>query len=250
VRNVELTPAGEQFLPLAEQWAALYNDIGQIKKETARNDLRIGCPDTLSDCLLLPLFAEVLYLTPPLHLDITTYHSKEVVRAVAERRVDVSLGFYQRSISNVISLPVFREIIRVLLFEPTQELKAKAAVHPSELLRKDEIFTYWSPGIQQWHDSWWERNEKPYASIDTLPQMKQLMRRPGQWMIIPSYMVDAFSDDRRFHVKSFSTPAPNRICYLFKHRYPELQTKKNVSMFENRLFEYCKKSDSIEVITG
>ena len=250
VRTVELTPEGQQFLPLAEQWAALYNDIGRIKEGGVRNNLRVGCPDTLSDGFLLPFFEEMLYLKSPMHLELTTYHAQDIVRSVAERSTDISLGFYHRSFPNVISRPIFREKILAVLFNPPEEIRAQKAIHPSVLRRSKEIFTYWSPEIQQWHNSWWVEDEKPFTSVDTISQIRHLMRREGQWMIIPYYMARVFSSDAQYVVKMLDVPVPERICYLFKHRFPDPHTKKNVAKFEAGLLDYCKKIEDVVELFG
>ena len=240
-RTVELTPEGKSFLPIAEQWAALYHDTDRLKNRRFRSELRIGCPDTLSDGFFLPLFRSLLYSEHTIHLSIKTYHSQDTVRAVSERKVDVSLGFYHRSFPNVVAHPIFHEKMLAIISEPSAAMRAAEPIHPSALLRENEFYTYWSPEFQQWHDSWWSPDEKPFAEVDTVLQLRELLCGENHWALIPYYLGDVFRAEGRFAVRSLAVPSPERLCYLFHHRYPNPFAEKNILIFKNMILDYSRK---------
>lgn len=240
-RTIELTYEGRQFLPIAKQWAALNGNISRLRHQEKQATLCLGCPDTLSDGFFLPLFRKLMYDAAPIRLSIATYHSQNVVQAVANRSVDIGLGFYQRSYPNVIARQLFYEKLAVVLVNPSAAVAAKKEIHPVELNRKDEFYIYWSPEFQQWHDSWWDQDEAPFAAEDTLLQIKELMTRQGQWAVIPYYLANSFRFHPRFAVKSLSVASSERICYMFRHRYPDPHTMDAAQQLEKAMLAYCAK---------
>jgi DNA-binding transcriptional LysR family regulator len=236
-RNIELTYQGEQFIPIAEQWMSLYTDTQDIQNMSPHINLSIGCPDTLMTYFLPPLFMRLLNMETTMQLKILAYHSDELYKALDERKIDVGLGFYQMHYRNILSYPVFQEPF--FLARRKRGTPRDVEIHPSKLDRKNEIYFYWCPEYQQWHDQWWDPAEKPHVEIDTASLIHHLMDKDELWMIGPRCILDSLKNDERLEVCRLAESPPERTCYLFTHRYPKPHHSKSMGIFRDKLAEYC-----------
>ncbi len=236
-RAIELTYQGEMFIPIAEQWMSLYTDTQDLQNADPRMHLSIGCPDTLITYLLPPLFMRLLNMEKTMQMKILAYHSDELYKAIEARTVDVALGFYQMHYKNIISAPVFKEPF--FLVRRKQGTPKESKIHPSALERKNEIFFYWCPELQQWHDQWWDPAEKPHVEIDTASLIYRLMDKDELWMIAPYCVLNALRDDERLEIRALDADPPQRNCYLLTHRYPKPHHAQSIALFKKKLSEFC-----------
>lgn len=56
-RMIELTPAGERFLPIAHRWEVLWDETGKIEEVNPVIPLSIGGVDSVSSHFLCPLYS-------------------------------------------------------------------------------------------------------------------------------------------------------------------------------------------------
>ena len=238
-RSIELTPHGERFISIAEQWMSLYTDTQDIQNLKPNLHLSIGCPNTLITYFLPPLFLRLLNYETTMHLKILTYPSEDLHKVIEERKVDVALGFYRKNYENILTYTVFKEPF--FLARKKQSTRPLAEIHPSQLSRKNEIYFYWCPEYKQWHDKWWNPEEKPHVEIDTVSLIYSLMDKEELWMIGPYCILNSLKDDDRFEICRLWDSPPERNCYLFTHRYPKPHHSKSIEIFREKLDEFCSE---------
>jgi DNA-binding transcriptional LysR family regulator len=236
-RNIEITYQGELFMPIAEQWMSLYTDTQNIQNIAPTMNLSIGCPDTLLTYFLPPLFVQLLNMETTMKLKILAYHSDELYKALEERKIDVGLGFYQMHYKNILSYTIFKEPF--FLARRKRDTQPDVEIHPSKLERKNEIYFYWCPEFQQWHDQWWDPAEKPHVEIDTASLINHLMDKDELWMIGPRCIIESLINEEGLEICKLAENPPERNCYLFTHRYPKPHHSKSVSLFREKLEAFC-----------
>lgn len=242
VRNIELTEYGERFLPIAHQWMQLQGDIINLRNNDTRNEISIVCPETLSECFMAPLLGDIINNNPPIHIKLRTCYSQDVVHAVSNNRADIGLGFYLHNFNNVTSTPLFDESVLLLRCKsPDAAPLLSGMIHPSQLDRRNEILMDWSPTIQQWHDSLWDANIRPFAEVDSCMQVPLLMRRPGLWMVIPYCVSNMLRRYSHLEILRFDCATPKRTCYLFTNRYPNPYSLGTINSFKQLVIDFCEK---------
>jgi DNA-binding transcriptional LysR family regulator len=238
-RTIELTYQGERFIPIAEQWMSLYADTQDIQDMSSHMNLSIGCPDTLITYFLPPLLMRFLNMETTMQLKILAYHSDELYKALDERKIDIGIGFYQMQYRNILSYPIFKEPF--FLARRRRGTPPDAEIHPSKLDRKNEIYFYWCPEFQQWHDQWWDPVEKPHVEIDTASLIRHLMNKDELWMIGPYCILRSFQNDDRLEICRLAEDPPERNCYLFTHRYPKPHRLRSVTLFREKIEAFCNE---------
>lgn len=63
IKNVELTPYGSSFVPLARQWDSLWKDTHNLKKQRQYETLTIAGIDSVNNHTLVDLFNDHCYVT-------------------------------------------------------------------------------------------------------------------------------------------------------------------------------------------
>ena len=65
--------------------------------------------------------------------------------------------------------------------------------------------------------------------------LDRLWKNEDTWMIAPESVIHELSRYRKVYVSELKNPAPNRICYKIKHKYPKTTSKRAVELFEEIL---------------
>jgi DNA-binding transcriptional LysR family regulator len=93
-RRIRLSPAGELAVGALTRVFDEATSLGTLLAELRGaqvTTLRLAASDYLGEALLLPVIRELLQVKVPLHFEITTTHSAEAGRLVAEGQVDVAM---------------------------------------------------------------------------------------------------------------------------------------------------------------
>lgn len=231
---INLTAKGEEFVPIAERWIALWKDTCMLQNTEPRLNLSIGSVDSLSTYMFPSLYKQILTNKMSIDLHVRTHQSGEIYNLLDNHEIDV--GFVLRQIihKNIIIEPILKE--KMVLIRKTDEYDSKQAFHPSELDSKNEFFIDWSPSYRAWHDFWWDSSKRPHAHIDTASLMLNLMDTSKYWAIVPISIANAFKEVTDFQVYYILEPPPNRIVYKITHRYPKPSSIDSIKI----LNEYLK----------
>ena len=204
-KQVELTPKGMDFIILAERWMSLWKETLELQHNQEQLLLNIGCTDSLNIAVFIPLYDKILIDYPHLDLSIQSHHSSEL----------------------------FEE--KLYLVQSEQPTVEKPIVHTDELDSTKELFLSWDDNFQIWHDRWLSSVSRPHISADTITLLDRLWKNADTWMIAPESVIHELSRYRKVYVSELKNPAPNRICYKIKHKYPKTTSKRAVELFEEIL---------------
>lgn len=240
IRTITPTYYGELFLPIAEQWLSLHNDTKNIRDRQQIIELNVGCPNTLMTCFLPKLFNTLLTMHPPISLKLYTYQSEQILQGLSNREIDIGLGFYPVYHKNILVTPIYEE--NFFLIQNVINGSVTATVHPLSLDREKEIYTYWCPEFEQWHDSIWNPNTtRPHIEIDSASLIRHFIIGSSHWSIVPFCVATAFEYDPQLEILHIEKGPPKRKCYLFIHRYPTPHRLKGIEIFRSELMNFCDK---------
>ena len=232
-KQVELTPKGMDFVILAERWMSLWKETLELQHNQEQLLLNIGCTDSLNIAVFIPLYDKILIDYPHLDLSIQSHHSSELYGMLSEHNIDIGFVYHQLHYKNIISEKLFEEKLYLVQSEhPTVE---KPIVHTDELDSTKELFLSWDDNFQIWHDRWLSSVSRPHISADTITLLDRLWKNEDTWMIAPESVIHELSRYRKVYVSELKNPAPNRICYKIKHKYPKTTSKRAVELFEEIL---------------
>ena len=240
VRNIELTPEGLSFLPLAERWMALDAETKSFAKQQFVTPLTIAGMDSLNVYLLQPLYKRLAGQERGLALQILAQQSSENFSLVENREADVGFAFHLSRSSSVICKPLLSEPM-ILLCSAADEWPDRP-LSPRELDPHRELFVSWSQDYQLWHDSWWSPSLRPYLQISPTALIAEFMDRPGVWAICPASVAGTFLNNGVPAVaRELTDRPPDRVCYMLTDRTPQsAAAAAAVALFQGKLMEYLR----------
>lgn len=240
LQEAELTTAGEAFIPIAEQWLALWKDTQQLKESDYSVSLCVASPDSLNIHLLLPLFRNLSCVKLPFHLRVRTQQSSEIFSLLNNREIDIGFVFRQMWYKNINIKPVIRE--KLLMICRSGGYGKPGPIHTNQLDRRKELFLDWGQEFQKWHDYWWDSTIKPHVHADTVSLILSFMDQPDHWAIVPISVAKAFEARENIESHEIIETPPDRICYCVTHRYPKESTAKSIEIFNHYLDDFIAKN--------
>lgn len=247
-KQIELTPQGEEFVPIAERWLSLWQEMQQIQHGTERLYLNIGCTDTLNTAILFSLYREILDEGQNgMNLKITTNYSYEIYELLENHEIDLGFVYHHLHFKNIVAEPILREkmyLVQAINGENSAQTDTHSMqrVHTEALDPEQEIFLSWEANYQIWHDQWVGKGKRPRMQVDTFELLLQLLTDSARWTIAPDSVAKRLAMLCRVRISEIANKAqpPERITYKIRHKYPNEATLKAVRLFEDKLSRYLE----------
>ena len=151
-KQIELTPEGVEFIPIAERMLSLWKETRLLKRNRDRVLLSVGCTDSVNVALLAPFYRELMGPDSIVDLAVRTHQSPELYGILDNHDIDVAFVNYQLYYKNIICERVFQE--KLYLIQSARPAVDKPLVHTEELDASKEIFHKWDDPYQLWHNQW------------------------------------------------------------------------------------------------
>ena len=216
VRNIELTPEGHAFLPLAERWQTLFNEskfISQVPND--QQHFKLGVIGSMCTYIMPDIFQRFINENPECRFSIHQHHSTECYRYVDQRQVDLALVAKEQFYKDIDSLPAFRTSF--LLVSKTA-LSPGLSVHPSVLDIKEEIRIPWNAEFDIWHDYWFGSSAQSRVNLDMMSTLEYFINDSNTWAIVPAYIAHYLQDKYQLQVYQLQSPPPDIVVYCLRHK--------------------------------
>ncbi|MEG2183389.1 MAG: LysR family transcriptional regulator [Cloacibacillus sp.] len=235
MKSVCLTPAGESFLPLALKWQEVSREIANARSPGSGYSLTVGGSESVNCRLLPPVYRELLAHKPPVHLKIQTDPSDQMYQAVESRELDVAITIHERNTRYVQIEPIYSEGVTVARIPHPGEAPA-LQINASALDQSMEFYIEWSGVYRLWHDHVWDPLKSLKVRVDCVKIVTSLMRRPGQWCIIPESAVNQFARETPNAVfQTLCESPPDIVYYKLTHRCPKMSSEPCLEIFNGVL---------------
>ncbi len=239
IRNVELTARGQAFLPIAQRYQQLDQEITFFPNEEYNYSLTLACPDSLNIHMFLPLYQQLLHTSPRINLTVRTQQSPEIYTLIDQYQADIGFVFHQYRYGNVVTELAFREKM-VLLVSSHSDWPEKP-IHPSQLDKRYELYFRWSDRIVLWHDSYWNLTIPPYAQVDTVTLLAGLFDDPRCWALCPISVARVLQENENISIRLCAVDIPDRDCYMLI-RSDRIHNDE-ISIFRKHFLQYIRTLD-------
>lgn len=210
VRSIELTPAGQRFVPIAQKWEQLWKETQSIHLERPSAPFRISNVDSLNLFFMPRVAANFLKGNPSCRLNLVTMRSNAAYKAVENKEVDLGFITNPHFFKKVHTIPLFKEN---LVFICYKDAPYQSPVLPSELNSTDEIYIPWSNTFLMWHDYWFGSHSDLKVSLDNMSLLEQLLKLKNAWAIVPATVAQTLTKKDDFRIVPVQNPPEPRTCY-------------------------------------
>ena len=239
MRSIELTEHGLRFSILSAKWLGLYREMMNIKEQQATLNLTVTSPNSLNNYLFLPLFHELSANEPNLRLFIRTQHTVEIYDQLDNHDADIGFVFYNARYKNVVARPVFSE--KMYMVCQKGSIWKNRFVHPNDLDPCNEIFTSWSPPIEQWHNLWWSPSVTPHVRADTPSLLLSFINKPYYWAICPASVICDFHMEDQYEIHEFTESPPPRECFMLSHKFQTDREVQAIAVFRKYFDQFVRQ---------
>ena len=218
VRHIELTEAGQRFLPLAYRWQALLDETRGVAETASREFLRIGAVFSSNQYILPAAYRRFLRRKLPVALWVQTLRGSgyDGAQTVARRELEMALmdgdGFYHPQLD---VRPLCREETMVAC---SPNSPYGDVVSPKELDPANEIVVSWRKGVQDWRDHWFGLTTKPILYADSMQVVDSFLVNEMMWAIVPASAAQVLETEEKARICRCTDPPPDRMSYLVTRR--------------------------------
>lgn len=241
-RSIELTSHGQSFIPIAEQWAALWKDTQNLKTMADIQTLHIASIDAINNYTFLPLFNQHMERYPNIRLSVNTFHSLEIHGLVQDRSMDMGFVFRQIRYPDVISKPVYCEQMYLICHKDSPYYDG---IHPGRLDPGNEIFLQWGPDYQQWHDRHWDPALHALITVNTGSMLRHYLTKPGRWAIAPMSVIQAMDKPDQLARYCLEDGPEPRTCYQLTNRYSRTSRLEAIEIFDQEVEAFVARNPSL-----
>lgn len=242
-KMIELTAKGEEFVPIAERWMALWKEMQMLQNGEEKMYLCVGSTDTLSTTILAPFYNKILTEVPNMDLRLRTHQSYEIYGLLEKHEIDIGYVYHHLHFKNIVSDPILEEEMYLVQGgNVSDNLKNRPL---QELDPSKEIFFSWETNYQIWHDQWIESTNRPRIQIDSFGLTLNLLENEDMWMIAPASVIRILAKYRKIQVSRVNNEVqpPKRITYEVRHKNPNKATLKAVKKFDELMAEYLSENN-------
>lgn len=211
VRHISLTPAGQRFLRIAEQWEHLLRETERIhgKREVS---LAVGAAHALTQYLLPPLYRWLGAYEPRAALRIETAGGPTLCDRVALHGLDAAFVFFDRAHAEL-SVDPFATSEMVAVHSPVCTTRLPATgVGADELAAGREIYMPWGPDFDLWRERVF--TSEPFVTLETAHSLVPFLELPDTWSVVPRFAVAPLNAGTGCTLHRLADPPPDRAIYL------------------------------------
>lgn len=248
VRKTALTPEGKLFLPIAQQWVALWSDAQKLKELQSYEEMRISASDLISSFVFEEVYKNFIKKYPDIFLTLQTEHSTEIHQQIETQKMDLGFVFVLHDYPNVISVPLYEEEM-VLVFN--KESRFARTKEKADLHAEHEVYAFWSEAFTLWHNYYFPYAGRKKIIVGTAAMMFNFLESEEDWTILPvSIAQDFINRNPMLTYTSISSPPPKRTAYVLTHKFPKPRTRKNAKLFMGEVRKYIKENTSLALLDG
>ena len=209
-RTLELTDAGQRFVPIARKWEQLWIETGKINFERPSTQLRIVNVDSLNFYFMPQVIENFLESHPKCSLHINTMQSNLSYKSIENKEADLGLITNPHFFKKVQTIPLFEE---QLVFVCHKSASYQDGILPSQLNSTDEIYIPWSNTFLMWHDYWFGNDPEVKVMLDNMALLRQLLDLKDAWAIMPATLGHKLAENENCRIVSLENGPEYRTCY-------------------------------------
>lgn len=238
-KKVELTPKGEEFIPIAQRWLSLMKETMLLKNAGEEMCLSVASTDTLNSCIFKDLYRSILH-DAQLHLklNISTHYSYEIYELLEKHTVDVGFVYHRLHYKNIMCEPVLRE--KMYVVQEWNGAIRKGQINVEELDPDKEVAFLWESNYQVWHDQVIAKGRVNSLEVDIYSLFSEFLRDEGRWAIAPVTVVNRLQREQKVFVSEIANKVkpPERVTYILRHKEMNEAKIRTLEIFEKRIHKY------------
>ncbi|WP_066497793.1 LysR family transcriptional regulator [Abyssisolibacter fermentans] len=254
-REIILTPKGEEFLPIANNLIASFNDCEKLNNKSFNPYVTIATIDSMIGDGLAPLYKNIIFDNPNFKLDLQCYPADMIYSIVERRKADIGFALYEIKSKDLDVKPIVTDEMVVVLSKYSNITKSK--IHTNELDselelkigKNNELYRGWGPEFKMWHGKYFDQNTTALLTTTSVSFLKYFLDGGNCWALLPKAIAVSHQKQYGYRIVELENPAPPRVVYMATHKQQTSTAQRNIALFNIQLYAYLEKLKSQNIIT-
>jgi len=215
IRKAELTPKGEIFVPIAEQYVSLTNKAYDLRSADTPERFSIAAIESISSLVMAPVCRKLMEQFPGLRLRIKIQYSVQTYEDMMNRSVDMGIINNTQYSRDLHCRPAFRED---MFFVCQRGAGYEDIVNPKDLDGRDSVFVPWSAEYETWYQYWFYGDNGYSIYLQNVYILKDCLKAGRKWSIVPASVGNWLGSYEEFELHTIENGPESRANYLLTHR--------------------------------
>jgi DNA-binding transcriptional LysR family regulator len=246
IKEIILTKKGEEFIGIAKNWMALWNECGRLKNTEIRPYLSIATVDSILEFGFVDLYRKLVYEEPYFNIDIKCYPADMIYDLVSKKVTDIGFALYEIKYPDVLIEQVMADEMVVIV--PGNYETSGGVIHPDELDSsrelyvgsKDNLNIGWGPVFKMWHEKWFDISVCPLVAATSITMLSYFLTGDNFWSIIPLSNAMGLKDNYDIKILRLDPSPPERRIFKLTHSSKLPVTENNIEIFNSYLNSYIE----------
>lgn len=213
-QNITLTPQGESFVPLAQDWLELYHKTQAFCGKGEALRLRIAAPESIN-YLLRDAYRCLRQQEAQISLAVQTVGSEQIIQVLNQKAADIGFSYIPTSsagmqVEQIGSFPV-------VLVERGTRRPSYPYISPQDLDIRHAVMVTGigmeNPNAAVYYKAWFPNSRVFRLQLDSTLMLQSNMM-DGDWCILPELGLERLMDIPDVHVYRFPEPVPQLPYYV------------------------------------
>ncbi|MBO6046913.1 MAG: LysR family transcriptional regulator [Erysipelotrichaceae bacterium] len=242
--SITLTPHGEAFLKLAQDYQSLMKEFEQIKNINDLTDISIGALDRMNTFTLVNYYRYALKAHPQIRLDTHTRHTREIYALMESNQLDLGFVTAFLPVNNVKITPLFEEDMCVVTSKDTD---LGEIISPDELDPSLEIYSRWSDEFEIWHEQYWPGRDYR-MHLGTASMAPDYLSEKGRWTIMPVGTLQTLLSSYELSFHHLNVDTPKTTVYLLESKNPHPNRIDLINTIKQEMIDYLQTNTLLRML--
>lgn len=237
VRSIELTDKAISFLPIANQWVKISENVKKLKDYSVQYTFHISSSDGPLLYVLPDAIKTLVKTFPDINIKMSTLSYGQSYKKVHAGTIELGFTGSNYHYKDVRAVPAYSE---KMVFICRSDSDYPDKVNIADLSTKYAIFSNFSADYEMWFKQWFETQQEPFMETDLNAQLEDFMVSfdKNVWSIVPISVAKSFLLNPMITTKELTTNPPDRmIYYIHKSRKLTKYAKTLLQLLEDSLGE-------------
>lgn len=218
VQGIELTQAGEAFIPQANKLLRVWNETLNSVKNPYTETFTVAMSQSIMRPLGSEICGEFLKHEYSVSLSLDSYSRMQTLSSVKDGSLDVAVLSSSYSYSGVKILPIAKEKMVVMC---SKDSPYGDYVKRGELDFSKELLFEWSGEFILWNNYIKAKKENHLVNTNTIIALESFIRQPGIWAYTPVSLARMMQRLYGTRICATDIEPPDRTMYFIQSLTPK-----------------------------
>ena len=236
IRKIRLTPKGQKFMLLAEQWIRLWQSALELKDADTVERFNITGIESIHPTMEA-VCKKFIEKHQNIQLAIKIQYSAQAYQEVSNHLANLGIISDPQHYKNILCTPVLEE---EMFFACRRGADYPAVIDPQNLEPRDAIFVPWSSTYELWYQYWFSQKTPYRLFTQSISLIKSYIAIGQNWCIVPAIIANWLSPEPGIEIhrlghgpeprktyfitnRDLDSPYYDEICHLVKQELKDIE---------------------------